>query len=101
MNLEFHPLFEADLEEAARFYDQQEPGRGLGDRFLHEADDAVSGIERNPLIGGFIHRQGKIRHVLLTHFPYAIHYRAVSDDVIFIVGIYHGARDPKIWKERI
>ncbi len=52
-------------------------------------------------MGGFIHRTGNIRHVLLPHFPYAIHYRVASHDLVFIVGIYHGARDPRIWKERI
>ncbi len=101
MILEFHPLFAADLEGVALFYNQREPGQGLGDRFLSEADEAVAGIERNPLMGGFIHRPGNIRHVLLPHFPYAIHYRVISGDLVFVVGIYHGSRDPKIWKERI
>ena len=100
MRLEFHPLFASDLEEAALYYDEHEPGSGLGARFVREADDAVSLIESNPQLGGFIHRPKGIHHILLRRFPYAIHYRVVSADVLLIVGIYHGARDPIVWQER-
>ena len=32
---------------------------------------------------------------------HAIHYRVESADRIFIMGIYHGARDSKVWRERL
>ena len=101
MRLEFHPLFAADLEDAALYYEGQEPGTGLGDRLIRAADEAVSLIESNPLIGSFIHRPQSIRHVVLRKFPYAIHYRVESAGLIFIMGIYHGARDSKVWRERL
>jgi len=101
MHLEFHPLFASDLEDAAGYYDHQEPGCGLGARFIKAAEAAVTLIEANPQAGGFIHRPRNIRHLVLHKFPYAIHYRLESDDRILIVGIYHGARDPKVWQERM
>jgi len=57
-------------------------------------------VVRNPGIGGIVHRTAAIRHVVLRKFPYAIHYRIASPEHLFITGLYHGARDPKLWLER-
>lgn len=73
----------------------------MANRFLAEAERALSVIESAPLHGGFVYRPKNIRHAILRKFPYAVHYRVFSENLILILGIYHGARDPKLWEQRL
>ena len=46
MRLTYHPEAEAEVVEAAAFYNQRV--RGLGERFLKDFDKAISEILANP-----------------------------------------------------
>lgn len=71
MRVIHHPNAEAELIEAARFYERRLPG--LGAQFLDAVDSAVTEIvadpERWPI------EEGEVRHFLMNRFPYAIYYR--------------------------
>jgi plasmid stabilization system protein ParE len=92
----FRPEAEAELVEAAKWYEER--GKGLGADFLRAVDVAIAAIERHP----FAYRKvfGEVRRVLLRRFPYGVIY-AVTDDEIVILACMHGRRDPRRWKERV
>ena len=41
-----------------------------------------------------------MRRVKLRRFPYLIYYR-LSSDLIEVIAVFHGSRDPKLWQERV
>jgi hypothetical protein len=95
MRVIHHPHAEAELVEAARYYDRQVPG--LGAEFLDAVDGAVAEIldapERWPI------EEGEVRHFLLERFPYAIHYRILPDE-LRVIAFKHHSRHPDYWRYR-
>ena len=90
------PDAEADLAEAAQWYEAQE--RGLGRQFMHAFRGATSILRRTPL-----HYQPVVeeaRRVLLRRFPYAVFFEIHGSDVV-ILACLHTARDPEEWQRRI
>jgi hypothetical protein len=71
--LRFNPLAEAELQDAASWYDERVAG--LGGRFItairHRASEIMESPHRWPLIHG-------ARRVLVGFYPYAIIYRERS-----------------------
>ena len=70
---------------------------GLGEDFLTAVDAAISTIQNHPLQHLLIYKNA--RRVLTRRFPYQIFF-AIADDVIVVVAVSHGARDPQRWQER-
>lgn len=93
--LRFNPLAEAELQDAASWYEERMAG--LGARFIaairHRAGEIVESPRRWPLIGG-------VRRVLVGPYPYAIIYREISDDEIEIVAVAHLKRRQGYWAQR-
>ncbi len=80
----------ADLAEAREWYEEREVG--LGSDFLEVFYAALDDLSRNPESHPRVFREFR-RLLLLPRFPFGAYYR-VQDSVIFIVRIYHCARDP-------
>jgi len=74
MRLIYHPEAEAELREAAQFYERRVPG--LGDRFLHEFDSTISEIQQAPDRWPVV--EGDLRSHVMGRFPYAICVRPVN-----------------------
>jgi plasmid stabilization system protein ParE len=93
--LRFNPLAEAELQDAASWYDERVAG--LGGRFItairHRAGEIVESPRRWPLIR-------RARRVLVGPYPYAIIYREISDEEIEIVAVAHLKRRPDYWAQR-
>jgi toxin ParE1/3/4 len=90
------PEAEADLSDAAQWYEAQ--ARGLGRQFMRAFRDATSILRRTPL-----HYQPVIdeaRRVLLRRFPYAVFFEIHGADVV-ILACLHTARDPEEWQRRV
>src|SRR5688500_19022362 len=68
---------ETDLDEAARWYDNQRFGVGL--RFLDAVDLLFDRIRATPL--QFPSGSADVRRALLQTFPYAVYFRATDDAV--------------------
>lgn len=97
MNRWYHPEFENDLIDAARYYQSQVPA--LGAEFLDEAESAVEEIMRAPERWPL--RVGGIRRFLLSRFPYVIRYRIPTHrDTVQFLSILHGARHPDAGQKR-
>ena len=89
------PEAEADIQEAFNWYERRVSG--LGAEFLGAIDNAMSTIVSHPLQHPLIHRNAC--RVLTRRFPYQIFF-VIADDVIVVVAVSHGARDPQSWKAR-
>lgn len=96
MRLSYHPAAEAELAEAARFYERKMPG--LGARFRAEFDSAVVRILATPDRWRILEKD--IRRFLMRRFPYSILYR-VEGEVVRILVVKHHRRHPDYWQGRL
>jgi plasmid stabilization system protein ParE len=89
------PEAQTDIREAARWYEDREPGLGL--RFLREIRTFLQHINESPLRFPII--EDNVRRALLHKFPYSIYF--VSDrDVVSVIAVLHQHRRPGEWKSR-
>lgn len=96
MRLSYHPEAEAELAEAARFYERKVPG--LGARFRAEFDSAIASILEAP--DRWRSADQDIRRFLMRRFPYSILYRLEGEEVRILV-LKHHRRHPNYWKGRL
>ena len=87
----FHPAFEVELIEAARYLEQQRSD--FGGQFLDEAEAAVETIMEAPARWRPWHRD--IRRFLLSRFHYTIRYRIRRDEnLVEFLSVIHTSRHP-------
>jgi plasmid stabilization system protein ParE len=89
------PLAEADLEDAASWYEAERAG--LSARFLSDVDRMFSRIAERPLQFPLV--ASDVRRGLLHTFPYAVYFRP-SDDAIVVLAVLHLRRNLKVWRGR-
>jgi plasmid stabilization system protein ParE len=89
------PLAEADLEDAARRYDEERAG--LAERFLSDVDLTFARVRERPFQFPTVSRD--VRRALLHTFPYAVYFR-VLDEMVVVLGVLHLRRNPKVWQRR-
>ena len=87
---------EADVAQAAKWYEEQQKGLGL--RFVAKVNEALAAVHRYPLTFHPIRRH--TRRVLLNPFDYKLVY-TVKASKISVVAVVHNARSPRVWKERL
>lgn len=95
MRVIFRLEAEEELTDAVDWYEAR--SQGLGADLLRCVDACVERIIRQPESYPVVHRG--IRMAIVRRFPYLILYR-VSEEVIHVLAVFHGKRDPKIWKSR-
>lgn len=86
---------EAELFDAALYYEQQREGLGL--RFEREVHRIFEQILENPFQFPEI-EQGR-RRALLRPFPYGIFF-TVDHELITVLAVFHLHRNPEIWRNR-
>ncbi len=91
----FHPEADAELEEAALFYESRLAG--LGKSFASEVERTISLVREFPEAGSLV--GPKRRRVLVARFPYSIVYRQESGAIV-IVAVAHQRRRPGYWRRR-
>lgn len=96
MRLSYHPDAEAELLEAAQFYERR--SAGLGQRFLAEFEAGVAAILEAPERWQTV--EGDLRRHLMRGFPYGIYYRVAGDELRILV-VKHHSRHPDYWKYRL
>jgi toxin ParE1/3/4 len=97
MNRRFivRPLAEADLGDAARWYDDERAG--LAERFVKDVDITFSRIAEHPRQFPLV--TGDVRRALLHTFPYAVYFRT-SEEAVVVLAVLHLRRNPKVWRRR-
>lgn len=96
MNYELHPEAEQELYEAALRYEADVPR--LGDRFGDEFERVIRLLLEHPELGARL--DTSLRHFAFRRFPFSIVY-AVVEDLIYIVAVAHGSREPEYWRPRV
>jgi toxin ParE1/3/4 len=96
MNYEFHTEAEQELYEAANLYENGLPG--LGREFGDEVRSVISVLLEHPELGARV--DNHLRHFVLRRFPFSVVY-ATTDQLLYVVAIAHGSREPGYWRARI
>lgn len=96
MKYEFHPEAEQELYEAASRYELEVSE--LGSRFADEVERVVRLLLDHPELGSRL--DDELRHFVLRRFPFSVVY-AVASDVVYIVAVAHGSREPGYWRPRV
>jgi plasmid stabilization system protein ParE len=90
-----HETAEAEINEAADFYDLENPG--LGNVFLDEVEHAIEAISRYPEVAPVVRNGMRKKH--LMKFPYSLIYSVRSDEVR-LLAVAHQKRRPFYWRGR-
>jgi len=92
----FHEAASAEVNEAAKYYEERVSGLGL--LFLAAVEEATEKVLANPeafqLVGG------EIRHKLIRRFPYSLLY-VIEPDRIRVIAVAHQKRRPGYWSHRL
>lgn len=95
MKFFFHERAEAELDNAAAYYESRQQGLGLD--FLREVYAAVSLLTQHPLAWSPISKN--TRKCLVPRFPYGIIYQVKADHVR-IIAVADLRRRPGYWRGR-
>jgi plasmid stabilization system protein ParE len=90
------PEAEVDLDEAYRWYESQRSG--LGGEFIACVDAALERIREMPELHAVVYKN--VRQALIRRFPYVLCY-VLEEPLVSVVAVFHGHRDPAVWKSRI
>jgi toxin ParE1/3/4 len=96
MRLIYHPEAEAELVEAAHFYEHRVPG--LGEEFVKYYELAIAKVLENPDRWRIC--EGDIRRFIMNRFPYSILYR-LENESVRVLAVKHHSRHPDYWKKRL
>jgi toxin ParE1/3/4 len=96
MKYRFHPEASAEYEADIRYYKKRQPG--LQHRFVAAVEEVIARILEHPERWRKI--EPDIQRCLTRTFPYAIIY-SVRGEMVFIIAIAHGSREPGYWKHRV
>ena len=93
----FHPEAQDEFDDAANYYDRQQPG--LGDEFRDEVDLAIHRIQVAPRAAG-LYPGTPCRKKLVDRFDYKLVYLEL-DDRILLLAAHHNRRRPGYWLPRL
>jgi plasmid stabilization system protein ParE len=94
--LRFDPAARRELDEAADFYDAEDPGLGLA--FLDAAERAFEQIQAFPESSPI--SLAPVRAKVLSAFPFSVIYWVTDDEVIIVLALAHHRRRPEYWRGR-
>jgi len=95
MHVVSHPEADLELEAAALWYEDRQPG--LGDDFLNEFEHTLRRVVAQPERWRKV--RGENRKLNFNRFPYAIIY-STQAGVIYIKAVMHLHRRPFYWQTR-
>lgn len=96
LRVAFGRAAKAELEEAAAWYEDRQ--RGLGEEFLNEIAEAIDRAASQPERHPFVRED--VQRAVLRRFPYAVYFRQ-RDQALVILAVFHGRRNPLVWKRRV
>lgn len=92
------PEAEADILDAAFWYEQQQPS--LGHELIVEIESAIAQAAENPFRFPSLRRKPEVRQVLTRRFPYRVFFIRRRGEIV-VFRVLHGARDEREWKSNI
>ncbi len=91
----FTPEAEADLEEAALWYERR--AEGLGKDLVARVREVLTLIRTSPQL--FPEAAEGVRRAPVKRFPYSLFYRD-GPERIEVICVFHNRRDPSLWQLR-
>ena len=91
------PEAEADITDAALWYDSREPGLGL--KLTSEVHSAIARALKHPESFTRVRRNPTVRRVLTRRFPYRIFF-IDRQDALVVFAVLHAGRHDRVWKHR-
>ncbi len=91
----FHPLADAELDEAVGYYEALQPGKGL--EFAQQVESVIDQIRRFPDSAPLT--RGTVRSIVVqpsSRWSYTLHYR-VKPEGLRILALAHQNRQPFYW----
>lgn len=92
------PEAEADILEAAIWYEERESG--LGVELISEVRETFARALENPLAYLLVHERPEVHRILMRRFPYRVFYILRADAVINFA-VLHAAQHERHWKRRL
>lgn len=96
LRIVFRRAAQSELEDAAVWYDEQRVG--LGEEFIIEIEQAVANAaaapKRYPIVFG------DVRRTVARRFPFSVYFR-VRPNKLVVLAVFHGRRNPAIWRRRV
>jgi plasmid stabilization system protein ParE len=94
-SLAFRPAAALEYEDAAAWYETQQPG--LGSEFVAQVESVLDTIVRQPDRYPLATRT--TREAPVARFPYCVYYRVHSNRIV-ITAVFHNSRNPAVWRNR-
>ena len=91
----FRRASRAEFLEAAARYETQRPN--LGAEFIGEVERCITLAAEQPQLYAVVHKDS--RRVTARRFPYSIYFRAERHRIV-VLAVFHGSRDPRLWRSR-
>jgi plasmid stabilization system protein ParE len=93
--IEFRRAARAEFLTATARYESQRPG--LGTQFIAEIERCIALAAEQPNAYAVVRKN--TRHVTARRFPYSIYFQAEPSRIV-VLAVFHGSRDPAIWRDR-
>jgi plasmid stabilization system protein ParE len=95
----FRPEVEADVAQAAAWYDARQIGLGL--RFAEAVFEVWDALAENPRINARRHPTKDLRWRHAARFPYRVVYEINEDQrEVVVLAVLHAARHERHWQTR-
>ena len=96
LRIVFRRAAKSEFEDAAVWYDEKRSG--LGEEFIVEIEQAVANAaaapQRYPIVFG------DIRRTVARRFPFSVYFRVRANELV-VLAVFHGRRNPTIWRRRL
>lgn len=90
-----HRAARAEFIAAASRYEAERPG--LGAEFIAEIDRCISLAAEQPKAYAVVHDD--LRRVTSHGFPFSVYFRIEAARIV-VLAVFHGRRNPSIWRRR-
>lgn len=97
IRISIHDAAEAELAEAASFYESRTAG--LGHAFLDEFEKSLARLSADP--EAFPKIGQDVRRLIVRRFPYSVFFAVESEDFIRVLAVAHQKRRPGYWRNRL
>jgi plasmid stabilization system protein ParE len=94
--INIQPRAQAEAEQAAEWYEAQQPGLGI--EFVLELDAAIERVAETPLAYAKLYQEA--RRVLVRRFPFAVYF-IHERDVVEVFAVLHQQRAESWWQSRV
>ena len=99
-HVEFRPEVENDVDRAAKWYEDKQPG--LGANFIDDIIRVFDSLAENPLLNCRRHSSKDIRWKFAARFPYRIIYEVdEANRSVIVAAVLHAARADVHWRRRL